>query len=169
MIKSPTSPGDVVAVKRDWLLVASGPPQETPFVFPTDPVKTAGFLIEQAGGAVQARAAVTAAAKLNGKRKGGRPAEGNDEFWLCIAANLQHRRKLQAETGDALALIRWNKVKTKDGAISELANERFTHDAPEEMETFKRRLLRKLGKRQLSDLVTEHVDVKFFRHTKPPR
>ena len=143
------------------------PPKDVGYVFPVDPVKTAGYLIEQAGGVKQARAAITAAAKLSGSRGGGRPRKVNDEFWLRIAANLQHRAKLRAEAGKGLAF--WSQVRTKEGAITELASQSFAYNATKEMRTFTRRLLRKLGTRPLSDFVTDYLDVSFIRHTKPPR
>ena len=123
---------------RDWLLVAS-PPVDAGYLFPADPVKTAYYLIEQAGGGKQARAAITAAGKLD-KRRGGRPREINDEFWLRIAANLQHRAKIQAEAGKRLAY--WKMVKTEEGAIEELAGQYFGPDAAGKIKSFTRRLLR---------------------------
>jgi len=135
---------------RDWLLVASRP-KDAGYLFPADPVKTAYYLIEQAGGANQARAAITAAARLD-KREGGRPRESNDEFWLCMAANLQHRAKIDAEAGERMAY--WEIVKTKRGAIEELVGQ-LPLFADEAKRTVTKRLLKKLGTRPLSDLVAD--------------
>jgi hypothetical protein len=148
--------------------VASRPPRPLVdgYIFPADPIKTAYYLIKQAGGVKQARVAITAAARLD-KRRGGRPREINDEFWLRIAANLQHRAKTQAEAGKSLAY--WEIMKTKEGAIEELAGRRFSGDAAGEIKTFTRRLLRKLGKRPLSDFITDFLDVDFPPRTKPRR
>jgi hypothetical protein len=118
---------------RDVLDVSSVPPTGS-YILPADPVKTAGYLIKQAGGVKQARSAVAAAAKLD-RRPAHRPALGNDFVWLCLAANRQRDQK----------------IKTKTEAIRCVAGEQFPAHAEPAKKQFVRRLLRKLGKQPLQD------------------
>ena len=122
---------------RDWLDVSSAKaplPSVDSYIFPADPVKTAGYLIRQAGGVKQAHSAVAAAATLN-KRPAHRPAMGNDYVWLCAAATRQRDKN----------------IKTKTEAIRHVADEWFPTYAEPAKKQFVRRLLRKLGKRPLRD------------------
>jgi hypothetical protein len=67
--------------------------QGAPWVMVSDsPIKTAGYLIDHAGGVKEARACITAAARLQ-KRPQGKPASHDDDaLFFCVLVTRAKRR-----------------------------------------------------------------------------
>jgi hypothetical protein len=103
------------------------------YVLPADPVKTAGYLIQQTGGVKQAHDAVTAAAKLVPRRKGGRPPDPNIAFWVYVAVSN-------------------NDARSKTDAFKRLADKMFEPHAAPAKRAFIRNLERKAKGRTLEQL-----------------
>jgi hypothetical protein len=78
-------PPDVVEAARKLL---AAPTPRTWAMMSDDPVKTAGYLIDQAGGVKAARACITAAARLR-KRPQGRPVAQTVRELLALAQIIQ--------------------------------------------------------------------------------